>query len=158
MSDLEDTTKPVSLANWKKSALHLPLLPSGSRVEIKIPDLAAMIEGGEIPQHLLEAALELISVNEQPNKPEPTMDERLAMIRRNKEFMDHMVVHTVTNPVITPEVLPSLPQEDKEMLVLWATRQIDWDAEGEHIAGLSKSEKFRRFRKLGEFNETLADV
>lgn len=148
---IADTTKPVTVAQWKKNAVHYPLLPSGSRVGIKIPDLPALIEAGSIPQHLLEAALGLAAGgDDQP----PTKE----LIAQQREFTDLVVAITVTEPALKPEDVKDVPYEDKELLVAFATRRRDLDAEGEHIAGLSTSEKFRRFRKLAEFDPDVAGL
>ena len=147
-TEATDANKPTTVAGWKKAAIHYPLLPSGVRVGIKIPDLPALIEAGSIPQHLLEAALGVVSGGVADT---PTAD----LIAQQREFTDLCVQLTVTEPKLTPEDVTGLPYEDKEMLVAFATRQRDLDAEGEHIAGLSTSAKFRRFRKLGEFDPSL---
>lgn len=145
----EDTqdNKAVSLSGWKKAATHNVLCPSGSRVGIRIPDLPAMIEAGEIPQHLLDAALGV--AGDADSKPS------VELIKQQREFTDNLVLLTVVEPKITPADVRDIPYEDKEFIVSVATRQRDLDAEGEHIAGLTKSEKFRRFRGLGEFDPTL---
>lgn len=152
MSDeTQDTTKPTTLAAWKKAAVHYPLMPSGVRVGLKIPDLPALIETGVIPQHLLDAAIGVAS--NQSDTP-PTKE----LIIQQREFTDLVVQITVTEPVLKDEDMPSVPFEDKELIVALATRQRDLDAEGEHIAGLTSSEKFRRFRGLGEFDSPLAGL
>ncbi len=134
----------TTLAGWKKAALHYPLLPSGSRVGIKIPDLPRLIETGAIPQHLLEAALGVVNAeNEKPTKE---------LIVQQREFTDTLVQLTVVEPKLSPADMEDVPFEDKEMIVAFATRQRDLDAEGEHLAGLTTSEKFRKFRQLGEFD------
>ena len=145
----EDTqdTKAVSLSGWKKAATHNVLCPSGSRVGIRIPDFPAMIEAGDIPQHLLDAALGV--AGDADAKPS------VELIKQQREFTDNLVLLTVVEPKITPADVGDIPYEDKEFIVSVATRQRDLDAEGEHIAGLTKSEKFRRFRGLGEFDPTL---
>jgi hypothetical protein len=149
----EVTEKATSKSGWKKAALHYPLLPSGERVGIRIPDLPAMIEAGTIPQHLLDAALGAAKQQANPDEVHvPTKEE----IVQQKEFADLLVLTTVVEPKIDVSDLPDIPTEDKEMLVALATRARDLDAEGEHIAGLTKSEKFRRFRELGEFSPSLA--
>jgi hypothetical protein len=144
----EATTTTV--AGWKKSAKHPVLCPSGVRVEIRIPDLPLMIESGEIPQHLLEAALGVAG----SNGATPSIE----LIKQQREFTDNLVMKTVVAPRLTEADMAEIPYEDKDFLVSVATRQRDIDAEGEHIAGLTKSEKFRRFRRLGEFSEDVADA
>lgn len=145
-----EAPKAVSLSAWKKNAIHYVTCPSGSVVGIKVPDLPAMIEAGNIPQHLLETA---IGVARQEN-PEPSIE----LIKKEREFSDVLVKITVADPKLSDEDVSSVPYEDKEFIVQIATRQRDLDAEGEHIGGLTKSEKFRRFRSLGEFDPALEGV
>ena len=135
-------------AGWTAAAVHDVVLPSGACVQIRIPDLPAMIEAGEFPQHLIDAALGVA------NKPDakPTKE----MIVQQREFTDELVKKTVLDPEITPEMLDpktGIPFEDKEMIVEIATRQRDLDAEFNHIGGLDKSEKWRKFRGLGHLYE-----
>ena len=142
--------KAISVAGWKKAARHYPMLPSGVRVGIRIPDLPAMIEAGNIPQHLLDAALGVAKGGEN--------DITVKQIAEQREFTDTLVKLTVVEPKLTDEDLADIPYEDKEFLVSVATRQRDLDAEGEHIGGLMQSEKFRKFRGLGEFDPTVEGV
>ena len=143
MSDQQQ--KAVSLSAWKKAASHYPLLPSGVRVGIRIPDLPALIEAGEIPQHLLDVALGIANGAHQ----EASID----LVKNQREFTDRLVQLSVVEPKLTDADLAEIPFEDKDFIVAVATRQRDLDAEGEHLAGLTKSEKFRKFRRLGEFSE-----
>lgn len=147
----EVTEKTLSTAGWKKNAFHTPLLPSGSRVKIKIPDLPRLIETGKIPNHLLDAALGVANTGEETKASKE-------LITQQREFTDLLVILTVAEPKLTEADMEDIPYEDKEMIVAWATRQRDLDAEGEHLAGLTTSEKFRKFRYLGEFDPTLEGV
>lgn len=135
----------VTAAGWKKAANHEVLCPSGTRIVVKIPDLPALIEAGSIPQHLLDAALGV--ANDPDTKP------TVELIKQQREFTDVLTALTVVEPKLTDADIPDLPFEDKEFIVSLATRQRDLDAEGEHIAGLTRSEKFRRFRGLREFDQ-----
>lgn len=135
----------VTVSAWKKAATHYPLLPSGVRVGIQIPDLAALVESGEIPNDLVEVALGVASGED--TKPS------VELIKQQKEFTDLLVLRTVVDPKLDEDTVKFIPFEDKDFLVSIATRQRDLDAEGEHLAGLTRSDKFRRFRRLGEFDE-----
>jgi hypothetical protein len=149
MSTEQDTQKTaVSLDQWVNAATHYPLLPSGVRVGIKIPDLAALVEAGEIPQHLMD-----IAVGAAMGGKAPKIDRDL--IVKQREFTDRLCQLTVVEPQLPDEIVAKLPYEDKEFIVAIATRNRDLDAEGEHLAGLTKSEKFRRFRGLGEFESNV---
>ena len=140
--------KKTTAETWAQNALHYVVLPSGACVTIRIPDLPAMIETGEIPQHLLDAALGVAS------KPSQTPSKEL--IVQQREFTDTLVKITVVEPELTDAMLDpktGIPYEDKEMLVEIATRQRDLDAEGSHIGGLETSEKWRRFRGVASLYE-----
>jgi hypothetical protein len=148
MSDQK--TSAATLADWTAAASHYPLLPSGVRVGIRIPDLPALIEAGQIPQHLLDVAIGIA----QGDDEKPSID----LIKTQREFTDKLVQLTVVEPKLDDESVKNIPFEDKDFLVSIATRQRDLDAEGEHLAGLTKSSKFRRFRRLGEFSEDVSGL
>lgn len=137
----------TDLTGWKKAATHPVVCPSGVTIEIRVPDLPALIEAGEIPQDLIEAALGAAGSGQR----KPTVE---AVIQQ-REFTDKLTQLTVTDPVLKDADLPEVPYEDKEFIVAIATRQRDLDAEGNHIGGLDTSEKFRRFRRLGEFESAV---
>lgn len=154
MSNRRNTRKRTTADQWAGGveagslAYHDVILPSGANVLIRIPDLPAMIENGEFPQHLIDAALGVAS---KPNA-KPTID----LIVQQREFTDALVKTTVVDPPITDAMLDhkkGIPFEDKEMIVEIATRQRDLDAEGNHIGGLEKSDKWRKFRGLGHLYE-----
>ena len=143
----------VSAAAWKKAATHPVLLHSGVTVEIKIPDLPQLIEADVIPQNLLDAALEVAGAVSRSGSPEaPTKD----LIVKEGQFKNVLTRLTVVNPKLSEDDVQDIPTEDKEIIVEIATRQRDVDAEGNHISGLDKSEKFRKFRRIGEFDPLVA--
>ena len=152
------TGKPVSVAAWKKAALHYPMLPSGSRVGIKIPDLPRMIEAGNIPQHLLEAAVGAARQQNAADAEALTPDKIRQNAAEEREFTDIVTQVTVVEPKLSEADLEAIPVEDKQFIVAIATRIRDLDVLGDHLAGLTKSEKFRRFRRLGEFDEDVEDL
>lgn len=146
---MSEERKVTTTAAWKKNAEHVVCCPSGTYVTIRIPDLPAMISAGALPQHLLEAAVGAAKGNDEPSAE---------LIKQQHEFTELLVQRTVVQPKLSEEDLADIPYEDKDFLVAVATRQRDIDAEGEHIGGLTKSEKFRRFRGIGEFEPTLEDL
>lgn len=147
-----DTRKPVaSAAAWKKAAGHVVTCPSGAEISVKIPDLAGMIVNGVVPQNLLDVA---VGVANDAEETKPSVE----LVKQQQEFTNLLVLHTVVEPKLAESDLPDLPFEDKEFIVSLATRQRDLDALGEHIGGLTKSEKFRRFRRLGEFDSDVAGL
>ncbi len=148
----------VDKAGWKAAAVHYPLLPSGARVGLRIPDLALMIETGQVPQHLLNAALGLAQQSPDGDQKVPTVEDMTKSATEEREFTDLLTMASVVEPKLEEGDLADVPFEDKQFIVALATRQRDLDAEGEHIAGLTKSEKFRKFRRLGEFEPTMEDL
>jgi hypothetical protein len=147
------TQEKTTLAGWKKAASHPDvLLPSGVRVAIKLPDLPALVQTGEIPNNFLDLITQMAKRVEE--KQQPTPEE----MTKERELENIIISQTVVEPKLTVDDVGDLPVEDREWLIALAFRRRDLDAEGEHIAGLTKSEKFRRFRLLGEFDPSLADV
>lgn len=152
---MSNFNKPVTTVDeWAAAGGHEVLCPSGVRVTIKVPDLAALIESGELPQNLLDAALATASKVSKGQDQEPSKD----LIAKERQFTDFLVSITVVKPSLTVEQASKVPFEDKEMIVAIATRQRDTDAEYQQIGGLSASENWRRFRRVGEFDPALAGV
>lgn len=146
-------TAVKSAAEWKKAKDHPNvLLPSGVRVTIRIPDLAGMMETGIIPSDYMEIATRLAKKVE--NNEAPTQED----MSEEAKFERILLTKTVIEPEITEADVPDLPVEDRGMLAQFAMRQRDLDAEGEHIAGLTKSDKFNRFRELGNFKPSLESL
>jgi hypothetical protein len=125
-----------SAADWKKAKEHDITLASGIEVTIAIPNLPLMVKTGQIPSDLLDAAIGAIQ------------KERIteALIKEQSDFFHLLVKTMVKEPQITDEDIPDLPYEDIELLVEIGTRQRDIDAVGNQIAGLHKSEDWRKFR------------
>ncbi len=148
-----DETQPkiASLSEWKKAKTHIVRLPSGPYIGMQIPDMATLIEAGTIPQNLLDAALS-VAGGQEPEKPTKEF------ILQEKEFTDKLVLAAVVQPKLTPADLEDLALVDKAMIVEIATRQRDMDIEGNHIGGLDKSSKFRKFRGLDQFDTDLEDL
>jgi len=124
--------------SWIGNAQHDVVLPSGTTIKIKLPNLPQMIKSGTVPNELVEVAIKSASNDNQ----DPTADD----IKAVADFHTFLVVHTVVEPEITEADVPQLPSEDTEMIVEFATRQRDLDAVGNHIGGLDKLEDYRKFR------------
>ena len=132
-----EAPKVTTKAQWKKAKRHIVTLPSGTVVGIELPDLPALMASGDIPNHLIDAAIE--SANGAQVTPE--------RLKEQADFYRHLILVTVKEPGdLTEEDVDDLPAEDKELLAEIATRQRDYDALGHHIAGLHKSADWRRFR------------
>jgi hypothetical protein len=147
------TTQKTTKTSWKKSAVHEGItLPSGTVVSIKLPNLSLMLRTGNIPNSLVDAAVEMQNVLGSGN-PEITRE----MIETQWDYYSFLVSKTVVEPQITEEEVAEIPAEDVEMLVEFATRQRDIDAVYRHIAGLDTLESFRRFRGISSGPESLED-
>lgn len=130
--------KPVSKAAWIKKKRHPITLASSldTVVEIEVPNLPELISAGEFPNHLIDAAINVA-------QGEKVTREHIA---EQAEFYRHLVAKTVKSPEIAPEDVKELPFEDVELIAAIATRQRDVDGIGEQIAGLDKSDAWKRFR------------
>src|SRR5688572_20448247 len=105
-----------ALGKWKKAKRHEVTLASGTVVEIELPNLPALIKGGEIPNTLLDVA-----IAQQKLDAEITPEQ----IKEQFVFYRFLVAKTVVSPEITEDDVEELPYEDVEMLVEFATRQRD---------------------------------
>jgi hypothetical protein len=139
---VENTEQAVATAaQWKKNRNHKITLLSGTVVEIRIPDLPALVKSGQIPNELISIAIEVSEGKKEINK-ESIIEQAV--------FFNKLCALMVVSPKVTEEDFESeaLPFEDKEMLVEFGTRQRDIDAVGHHIAGLEKLDTFRAFRGI----------
>jgi hypothetical protein len=149
------TAKPVTKSAWKKAAIHTVTLPSSAVVKIKLPDLAGLIEAGNIPSHLTAAALSTLKQVNAGEETETSIDD----IIKEREFTDVLVQYTVVEPKLDADDLDEIPVEDKTMIVEFAVRVRDLDAEWNHIGGLDKiSERFRQVRGLASLDEAVEGV
>jgi hypothetical protein len=137
---------PTTLEAWKGAKRHTVTLWSGIQVEIEIPNLPKMLAGGSIPNGLVQAAVAFAQ------KPKITPE----LVQEQYDFALYIVTQTVKVPVVEEADVESIPYEDLEMLLEFATRQRDMDAVGCHLAGLEKIESFRRFRGLPDSDDDLA--
>lgn len=135
-------------AAWVKNKSHEVTLPSGTVVEITLPNMPALMRSGKIPNELMNVAM---SADEDTEiTPE--------LLKEQANFYRFLVSTTVTAPAITEEDVEDLPYEDIEMIVAFALRQRDMDAVYHHIGGLEKVKSFREFRRIGQRDEAPADV
>lgn len=135
-------------ADWQSAKVHTVTLPSGTKVDITIPDLAAMAKAGELDNDLIQYAIP--SAAEAAKEPEePTTEEKKANLARLADFHNWLVSITVVEPKLTPDEVPTVvPTPDKEVIVELASRRRDMDVVGHHIGGLEVSAEFRKFREL----------
>jgi hypothetical protein len=132
---------------WKKARVHAGLtLPSGTTVDVEIPNLPKMLKSGTMPNELIDVALEY------QNEERVTRE----MMEQTWDFIKFIVPLTVKDPEITGDDVEDLPIADVEMIASWATRSSDFDAIGHHLGGLEKSEDFRNFRGITTIDEALS--
>jgi hypothetical protein len=147
---MSETTKSpvgkVSKTAWKARRKHDVTLPSGAQVSIVIPNQAAMLKAGSIPNELLSIVLK-----QQDGDDKLTVED----IKAAAQFDRFLVTKTVVDPEVTEDDLDDLPAEDLTMLVEFATRRRDTDVLGHHLAGLETTEEFKTFREL---EDRLADL
>lgn len=131
--------KAVSLAGWKKAAVHTITLSSGAVVDIRIPNLPELVAAGEFPNHLVDTAIGVATGNVEVTAKE---------IKAQAEFYRELLSKTLVSPEVTADDVKTagIPFEDIELIASIATRQRDVDALGHHIAGLDQNEDWRKFR------------
>lgn len=160
------STHSPELAVWQARSTHKLTLPSGQRVQIRIPGIATILEKGDLPEDLLEIALlELTSEGgataalaaelASGNGNQAKAIERLA---RYGEFQRHLVGAAVmgveTSPdvftpiTLTPEDLldGSLPEDDLAMIAEIVQRLRAHDARGVRI-GVEPIDRWATFRE-----------
>lgn len=139
----------VSKTGWKKRKVHEGVtLPSGAVVDIRLPNLAQLIKSGEIPNQLIDEALE------QRNQDKITRET----LEKTWAFTRFIVPRTLVKPEISDEDVEDLPIQDVEMLAAFATRSLDIDAVGHHLGGLETVQSFRSHRGLITLDEIVGDL
>lgn len=141
--------KRTTAADWKKARVHEGVtLPSGFQVDIQLPNLAAMLKAGTIPNPLIASAIE----HSEARKITPEL------LKETWEFTRWIIPKTVVHPEITEDDVDELPAEDVEMLAGFASRTNDIDAIGHQLGGLETFKSFRELRGLVSLDEALADL
>src|SRR3954470_8861879 len=105
-------------------------MPSGTKVDITIPDLAEMAKAGELDNDLIQYAIP--SAAEPAAEPkELTPEEKKENLSRLADFHNWLVSITVVEPKLTPDEVPTVvPTPDKEVIVELASRRRDMDVVG----------------------------
>jgi hypothetical protein len=84
---------------WKSQKVHKDVvLPSGAKVDIRLPNLAKLATAGQIPNALLAVAIK----PQKGNQPTEINEE---VLKENWEFTKYIVPWMVVEPAITPEDL-----------------------------------------------------
>ena len=134
-----------SKTEWKRNKVHKDVVcPSGSVIDIQIPNLTQMLEAGEIPNELVDVATAAATSGEAPDA---------ASLIEFAKLQRHLVAKTVVRPTITADDVPDLPPEDIDFLNDIANRRRDVDAVGNQIAGLDTVAKYATFRDQSDSDE-----
>lgn len=141
--------KATSKTGWKRNKVHEGVtLPSGAVVDIRLPNLSQLIKSGEIPNELVDDALE------QRNEKKITRETLL----KTWEFTRFIVPRTVVSPEIGEDDVDDLPIQDVEMIASFAGRGTDIDAVGHQLGGLERVKSFRAARGLLTLDEIVGDL
>ncbi len=162
------STPPTpSLAAWQARSLHTITLPSGQRVQIRIPGIGTLLEKGDLPEDLLELALlELTTdggataalASDLATAENGNREKALERLASYGEFQRHLVCAAVcaveTAPdafeplTLTPESLldDSLPEDDLAMVAEIVQRLRSHDARGVRI-GVEPLDRWATFRE-----------
>lgn len=136
-------------ADLKARALHRDVvLPSGSIVDLRVPNLPMMIKAGKIPNDLIDLAL----------KADQADAITKELIIETWDFTKFILPLTVVNPEITEDDVDGLDTLDIELLLNIATRRADTDAVGRQLGGLDTQEAFREFRQQRDLRAILGGL
>ncbi|HXG70659.1 MAG TPA: hypothetical protein VNJ04_08625 [Gemmatimonadaceae bacterium] len=148
------TPSPVSdrAREWAKKAVHRITLDSGMEVDVRLPDLAILIEGDALPDRLRGVAAQMWSEGsaaavtklDEDGKPQIDVEvvKGLAQLRR------HMAAICLVDPAMTADELSSagIPAEDIDLLASIAMRERDTDARGVKL-GVMPLSRFDTWRQ-----------
>ncbi len=137
--------------DWGGRKVHKDVvLPSGMEVDIELPNLALLVKSGEVPNALVDAALQLGAAQEVTKES----------LEQSWDFICFIIPKTVVNPKITQEDVEKglIPSEDIDLLAGLIARNTDLDAVGNHLGGLQTNAQFRRFRNLLTPEEIAQDL
>jgi hypothetical protein len=157
-----------SLAAWiakSDRGPHRATLPSGQKVTFAVPDLDDIIRSQRLPKHLTELAIMAaaypdgvdgyvsdLAVNAAAGRHETAGDAKEAALavvagamRDRIEYGYWLISQMLVDPAVKPEQVPQLPEPDREMLLEFADRRRDRDAEGVKLP-IALTETFARFR------------
>lgn len=164
------TTPPAaervdSASAWGEKGVHTVTCPSGAQVRVRIPNLPQLIKHDAVPESLRAAAIKEVSSEGVPAMLRQGLSED--EVKALYDLYEHLVIEMVVEPklkgmtfgpdpenpeksiVIDRGDIPSLPQEDVEMLVNIATRQQDTDALGVRL-GVEPLNRWAQFREEHE--------
>lgn len=155
-------TSSDRLAGWlarSDRGPHIATLPSGQQVTFVVPDSNALIRANKLPDDLVELAMiaaayqggadaymEDLAVQAIRGdvKAKAKLNER---VREGIELGDWLLAHMVVDPPITPDDAKGLPEGDRDMLLAFAERRENVDAEGV-VLPIALLAEYARFRDV----------
>jgi hypothetical protein len=146
--DEEPTPEPIpqavaSVDDWNAAKIFKGItLPSGTVVDITLPDLPELAKAGDIPNELLDVAAKIQKAVEDERGLDADALVNVA------SFQEYILPRMLVKPEITAEDVGRLPAADKELLTAIASRKRDLDAVGHQLAGLETQASWRRFREF----------
>lgn len=162
------STPPTpSLAAWQARATHTITLPSGQRIQIRIPGIGTLLEKGDLPEDLLEIALLELTTEggataalaaELAQSENGNREQALERLASYGEFQRHLVCAAVCGVETSPDVFEpitltaeslfdgSLPEDDLAMVAEIVQRLRAHDARGVRI-GVEPIDRWATFRE-----------
>jgi hypothetical protein len=138
-----------SAADLKQRAVFKDItLPSGSIVDLSVPNLPMLIKKGKVPNELIDAALQ------HQNAEEITRE----IMEETWDFTKYIVPITLVDPVVTEEDVEEMSTLDVELIANIAARRTDTDAVGHQLGGLDTQQSFREFREFLSLRQALGSV
>jgi hypothetical protein len=134
-------TAESKLNKWKGAKRHAVMLPSGTEVQIELPDLVQMIAAGEVPNALMEAA-------SKQSKAQADESFNPETFKTDADYVRFILARTVKDPALEPADVDEIPYEDKQTLMEYVNRVRDTDLLGRQMGGLHTNAEFRKFRGL----------
>lgn len=138
---------------WAAKAVHHITLESGMEVDVRLPDLAILIEGDALPERLRtvaaqiwsEGAAQLVSGGGEDGSP-PGLD--LENVKALSGLRRALAAMCLVDPALSADELLSsgIPAEDIDLLAAIAMRERDTDARGVKL-GVMPLSRFDTFRE-----------
>lgn len=145
---------PVSerAKEWAAKAVHPITLESGMEVDVRLPDLAILIEGDALPERLRTVAAELWQtgapalMGDQDETGKAKLD--MEMVKGLAQLRRHLAAMCLVDPALSADELLSsgIPAEDIDLLASIAMRERDTDARGVKL-GVMPLSRFDTFRE-----------
>jgi hypothetical protein len=146
MTTAKRSLRPTSKTAWAQAndaGPHLAVLPTKKVVRFRIPDSAALLRSGRLPENLREAA---IIFSSHPDGTDELMRELVIaaalrgpgqetlsnMIQAGTDLTPHLIAEMLVEPEVTPEEVASgmFHELDIRMLLEFAERLRNVDAAG----------------------------